>query len=474
MSTEHSSALPPAASAAAEKPARKRHRLFWKILTLFWLTLGATIIINIFITRQIYEIELEKRFSDSRVQSLTEDAVTIFESGGAKTFIRWARKQRRESGVHILLKDEQGKALFDRFQLPKTPPELAPTPISRTIRAEDKRIYTVELHFTREAASNLRRPQPFHWLRWLSTFVIIAFASWLLSRHLGRPIDALSQASRAFAQGDLGARVPLHIKKRKDELGQLATDFDDMAEETGKLIGQQRQLLRDISHEIRTPLTRQRLLLELGRRKGADSEFIEQLEQQNEKVDRLLSELLSLERMDNPLAKRELIDLVTLTTYIVEQCNLEAEAKSIQLALLHSRPRDQSLSLQISGNPSLIERAIENIVRNAIHYSPAGGIVTVTLSMDQAAQATICVEDNGPGVNEENLEKIFHPFFRDDQARKEGAGGIGLGLSIARKAALLHEGSISAYRRPEGGLKVVMRLPTNAQKPNTIRIPPQR
>lgn len=106
----------------------RRHRLFWKIVLLFWATLFATIVLNIAITQQIVEIESEKRFSDSQIESLTQDAITILESGGNKSFIRWARKQRRESGIHIVLKNEYGQLLFEKFQPPENHSGHAPLP----------------------------------------------------------------------------------------------------------------------------------------------------------------------------------------------------------------------------------------------------------------------------------------------------------------------------------------------------------
>ncbi len=438
-----------------------RHRLFWKIVLLFWVTLIATMVLNIAITQQIFEIEIEKRFSDSLVDSLTQDSVTILESGGGKAFVRWARKQRRESGIHIVIKNEQGQSLFEKFQPPQNhsgiPP--LPPPISRSVKGEDNHSYQVELHFTREASKDMRNAHPFHWLRWIATFLIIAIASWILSRHLGRPITALSLASKEFAQGNLQIRVSPQMTGRKDEFGQLASDFDNMAEEIEKLLSQQRQLLRDISHEIRTPLTRQRLQLELARRKGAAEEFITQIEHQNERIDQLLSELLSMERMNNPRNEQARFDLIKLAKDVVEQASIEAEAKSVKLALLFSFAPTQHEALIIAGNTALIERAVENVLRNAIRHAPQNSVVTITLAIDQSNQATICIEDNGSGVKTENLEKIFNPFFRDDKARSDAAGGVGLGLSITRKAVQLHHGSISASNRPAGGLQVVIRLP---------------
>lgn len=444
-----------------QKILARRHRLFWKIVLLFWATLFATIVLNIVITQQIFEIEIEKRFSESLIESLTQDSVTILESGGSKAFLRWARKQRRESGIHIVIKNEHGQLLFDKFQPPQNHSGLPPlpAPISREVKGDDDRKYMVELHFSREASKDMRKAHPFHWLRWIATFLIIAFASWLLSRHLGRPIVALSSASKEFAQGNLQVRVSPKMAGRQDEFGQLATDFDNMAEEIERLLNQQRQLLRDISHEIRTPLTRQRLQLELARRKGADKDFIIQIEQQNEKIDQLLSELLSMERMNNPHAEQARIDLSQLARKVVEQASIEAEAKSIQLALLSSLTAEFNDKLIILGSAPLIERAVENVLRNAIRHAPQKSVVTITLSTDLSHQANICIEDSGSGVNTDSLEKIFNPFFRDDQARNDAAGGVGLGLSIARKAAQLHKGSISASNRPTGGLQVVIRLP---------------
>lgn len=435
----------------------KHYRLFWKILLLFWVTLILTIVVNVVITQKIVETELEKRFDEARISELSHNSATIFESGGPKALAGWTRRQKHRKGIFIVLKYTSGEPVLQqtKFQQKshKERPAL-PSPVIKEIISSENNRYIVELHFTREASEAIRKNHSFHGVRLIVTLLILSFASWILSRHLARPIKSLSLASREFAGGNLQVRMSDKMADRKDELGQLAKDFDHMAESIETLVTQQRQLLQDISHELRTPLTRQRLALELARRKGADAEFIQQIEQQNEKIDALLSELLSLERMDNPQDRHEVISVEGLINTVINQCEIEASAKSIRL----ESDAPLTHTTHIKGTASLLERAIENILRNAIKYSPKNTHIQLSLTSTPEF-VTLTIADSGPGVKEDNLERIFNPFFREDQARTHGTGGIGLGLSIAQKAIQLHSGTIEAHNRADGGLSIAITLP---------------
>lgn len=173
----------------------------------------------------------------------------------------------------------------------------------------------------------------------------------------------------------------------------------------------------------------------------------------------LVGDIVEITRMErDPPSPRNMVslNLNSLIQVIVKDCYIEAETRGCRLAVAGHVTRE------IEGNRELLRRAIENVVRNAIHYSPAQAVVDVTLTEELSA-AMIEVRDRGPGVPEESLARIFEPFFRVEEARDKVRGGSGLGLSIANRAIQLHCGSIAAENAAPG-LKVTMSIPLSKTK----------
>ncbi|WP_337842948.1 ATP-binding protein [Rheinheimera sp.] len=275
---------------------------------------------------------------------------------------------------------------------------------------------------------------------------VSAIASLILAFSITRPLRELSQSHLDFARGQLQSRVS-HLAARQDELGAVGRGFNTMAQQIEALIENQQRLLRDVSHELRSPLTRSQLALALQQRQQ-DSPALQRIEQELQLLDQLLDELLTFSRLDTgqyPLDKQPL-DLVELLQAILELNQLEADNKQQQLLL---EAPQQAL---YSADQRLIGRAIENVVRNAIKYSPPDS--TIRLQLQQAPQGwTLSICDQGPGVPADQLQQIFAPFFRVSQVR-EHHQGTGLGLAIAAQAMRQHQGAISASLTDQGGLCV--------------------
>lgn len=281
-------------------------------------------------------------------------------------------------------------------------------------------------------------------------FAISAIASLILALSITRPLRELSQSHLAFAKGELHSRVT-KLAARQDELGAVGLGFNTMAQQIEALIQNQQRLLRDVSHELRSPLTRSQLALAIQQREH-DSPQLMRIEQELLLLDQLLDELLTFSRLDAgqyPLEKQPL-DLTELLQVIIEINQLEADAKNQRIELI-APP-----SAIYEADQRLLGRAIENVLRNAVKYSPTKSTITVTLDAHEQGWR-LCICDEGPGVSSEQLEQIFEPFFRASQAR-EHHQGTGLGLAIAAQAVRQHQSEIQANLLGQGGLCVTFKL----------------
>ncbi|WP_187143223.1 sensor histidine kinase [Terriglobus albidus] len=279
----------------------------------------------------------------------------------------------------------------------------------------------------------------------------------LMARYLTRPIRSLQGVARRIAAGDLKARAAPVMGPRDDELGELAIDFDRMADRVQTLIERQQTLLRDISHEFRSPLARLTLSAELVKR--GDTDAASRMEGDLRRLEALISELLTLSRMEasDRNSRRDRIDLSGMVRRILEDAAFEGRPE--QKTLVQTGANE----VMMQGDANLLERCIENVVRNAIQHTPqhTGIEVNVTLSDETPAGqvATIRVIDEGEGVPEHALPHLFEPFFRVSASREQSGRGAGLGLSISQRIVELHGGAMEACNRAEGGLEVTMRFP---------------
>ena len=212
----------------------------------------------------------------------------------------------------------------------------------------------------------------------------------------------------------------------------------------------------DISHELRSPLARLSVAVELAR-SGDDAEsHLNRIQKEADRLNSLVGELLQVTRAEGDPSQRRLdpVRLDTLVEDVVDDCLIEAEARGCSVQLV------QKTVATLAGDAELLRRAVENVVRNAIRYSPAG--TTVEVSVDSSAgQVAVTVRDFGPGVPQESLTRIFDPFYRVGTDRTRTSGGVGLGLAIAKRAVELHKGRLWAVNESPG-LRVTMEMPVGA------------
>jgi two-component system sensor histidine kinase CpxA len=282
--------------------------------------------------------------------------------------------------------------------------------------------------------------------------------SGLLAWYLGKPLRSLKHSANALARGDLSSRVDNKITQRKDEMGQLASAFNAMADSVEAMINNQQRLMGDISHELRTPLTRLQLALALGRKKGQQSEELDRISYEALQLEALISELLILSRVSLVSHENRLVlELAESLSQVLDDAEFEAEQQGKHLQI------DIPEALLLPLHPKALSRAIENILRNAIRYANANISIDAVQVVNEII---IIIQDDGPGIATQELEAIFKPFYRPDTARDRQSGGWGLGLAITQAAIQLHQGSIVAKNLigPTGqrqGLKFTIKLPVS-------------
>jgi two-component system sensor histidine kinase CpxA len=294
-------------------------------------------------------------------------------------------------------------------------------------------------------------------IRLLVALIISALVCYLLTRVLIRPIITLKQAVSELAKGELNTRVANKISARDDEISALGKEFDLMAEKLQSLVLAKEQLLQDISHELRSPIARLQIALELAKSKTNDlaKEELERIELESIRLNELIGEILSLAKLNSQTRPLKLshFDLSKLINDIVLDANFESRHERV----FFKTPN----TLNIEADKTLLARAIENIVRNALNYTPIEKNIEISIE-EQPDTILIVVSDGGPGVPEDDLEKIFSPFYRVDHSREKKTGGYGLGLAITREAITLHQGNIRAQNKQDGGLKITVFLPKHS------------
>jgi two-component system sensor histidine kinase CpxA len=276
---------------------------------------------------------------------------------------------------------------------------------------------------------------------------------YVISRYLTKPLYKLGAAAANIAEGRLETRVDPSLTNRRDEIADLARNFDRMAERIEALITGQRRLLGDISHELRSPLSRLTVALGLVKQGPAEeaAENLERIGLEARRLDTLIGQLLALTRIDSGVDRGSPapFDLTNLVQEVADDGDFEARARHRSVVI------KQADACTAHGFEELLRSAVENVVRNAIRHTAEGTAVEISLQTSNA-RALLRVRDYGPGVPESRLSEIFLPFRRVANGYPEGAG---LGLAIAERAVSVHRGTIRAMNAPSGGLIVEIDVP---------------
>lgn len=311
----------------------------------------------------------------------------------------------------------------------------------------DGRRFVLVLQWERSQPPSLFFGSWLGYLRLIGLLLTAVFVCYALALYLTSPIRKLRNAAQKLADGDLRTRVGSPVSRRRDELADLARDFDVMAERIESLITSQQRLNRDISHELRSPLARLNVALEIAKQKSSPetAPILDRIETESTRLNEMISRLLILARLESgdEEVDRVRIDLSELVRDVAADADFEAQAKGKSVEV------SSADKCSILGSENLLRSAIENVLRNAVRYTAEGTTVDVSLAANNG-RAVLKVSDHGGGVADEELANLFRPFYRVGEARERKTGGTGLGLAIAERAVKAHKGTITALNTAEG------------------------
>lgn len=297
------------------------------------------------------------------------------------------------------------------------------------------------------------------------SLLIVIFLSSLLTslvcavvaRYLTRPILRLRDAAHAIARGNLDARAGVSGSTRRDEIADLVEDFDTMAEEIRDLVDSNKRMLMGASHDLRSPISRIRVALSLAStaHEPERKELLDRIEIELLRLNGMIEQILTVARLESGQIKptSNTLSLNQVIGEAVEDARFEASQSNVEIVYSENWPE-----LSMVGEENMLRSAFENVLRNAIFYSGENGRVELSVAIEDRL-ARVSVRDNGPGVPEAALPKLFNPFYRVDDARGTSTGGSGLGLSIVSLAVKAHNGAVRAQNLNLRGLEIIIELP---------------
>ncbi|HEV3205440.1 MAG TPA: ATP-binding protein [Terriglobales bacterium] len=446
--------------------------LFLKIFLSYWMAQALFLILAILATLALSE-RGEYAAWDAQQAAVLNKAVQIYEQGGPAAVRRYLDEIRESLHARSYLLDEQGQGVSGRDLPPWAeslgkgirPPRrdlwqwVTPSPFrQQSLEASSGHRYTLVAFLPPRGP--FLGPGGIPGLSILIGIISSGLVCYLLARYLTSPVVRLRAATQRLAAGDLTARAGGLTARRRDEMAQLVRDFDTMAERLEESVHAQARLLHDISHELRSPLARLNVASALARQRAGQEarSALDRIDLEAERLNDLIGGLLAIARLEsgNDSREKSAIPLAEMIEEIAADADFEAQGVNCRVECVIKQ------DCTVRGAPILLHSAIENVVRNAAHYSAEGTTAQVLLERGEDngnAQAVIRIVDSGPGVPEDALDKLFRPFYRIDDARGRQTGGVGLGLAITERAIRLHGGTVKASNRGEGGLQIEIRLP---------------
>lgn len=461
-------------------------RLFLKIFSIFCLVIVASIVIATFSFWVVQTTVADVQFRQQRnfQASMINTSVDIFSKRGEDDLISLLKDWQHMSAISNLLvvrgddhKDILGRPV-DEQELTEVMAFVSEKRESPLIGVATDPWGQEYFFFIRNWQQNTPNilPRPplipglplapvWHELIVLTLIVLAGLAAaYILANYISKPIRILQQGFRSLASGDLDTRIRSNMGKRQDELADLAIDFDEMAVQLQQLVEKERHLLHHVSHEMRSPLARMQAILGLMQQQPAKlDKHLGKLDNELRRMDGLVGELLTLARLENKTTQIQYEDLNfnDFIDNLVSDSVPLAEEKQ-QLLQLNNCAQD----VTIQANEGYLYQAFDNVLRNAIKYSPNGSVITINCQMNKN-ELSVSITDNGAGVDHAQLPHIFTAFYRADSSGT--SNGTGLGLAIAKHVIEQHQGVISAKNVLPHGLQIRFDLPIPKTKSTRLQ-----
>lgn len=444
---------------------RSRHiGLFIQIFAGIWLALLLMSLGSWAVFESYQEQQSESPWIDSKPlgQKSVASAVGVAQFAGRDALIAWLKDPDANSLAVAYAVDDKnheisGRKLPPGIQASLDNPAYAPAIASVWIHGEHLRIFALRPDFPHPKSLFFTFGRQPLWLQLLLALLATSAVAAMLAWYYTIPIRKLHRAMQQTAQGDFVLNMRTAVGHPHDELGDLASQYDEMATKISNLIARQKRLFHDVSHELRSPLARMEIAVGLADKEPVRApEMLERIEHEIGVLDGLVDELLTYARLDEAATITfESADIMPILETIADNARFEGSNRHINVVL------DGPSHLLARINAEALGRSIENLVRNALRFSPENGTITLTVRSN-GQSIRIAVTDQGPGMDEKLLSHVFLPFYRGP-GEKTGTG-FGLGLAIAKKAIERHGGTLTACNHAPHGLCMTITLP---QAPST-------
>ncbi|MCU1716512.1 sensor histidine kinase [Pseudomonas sp. 5P_3.1_Bac2] len=433
--------------------------LFWRFFASFWLAIALVAGLSILLGRALNQ-DAWLLSQHPAVRDLAKQWTQRFESQGAAAAQELLEDHKRQFRIDVQVLDENGHPVIKGTFPPRAAAFEARHPKKEHLpwrrlsteytSAKSGETYLFIYRIPFPALASWQRESllwPFSALG-IAVLVLTCFSLWL-TLSITRPLNRLRGAVHDLGQTAYQKSSLAKLAGRRDELGVLAADFNRMGERVQGLISSQRQLLRDVSHELRSPLARLRIALALTERANSaeQQKYWPRLSQECDRLEALISEILDLARVDADSGAAQPVAIAALLGKVCDDARIEAPHQQINIQV--------EPNLSLNGWPDLLQRALDNLLRNALRFNPAGQAIELQARRN-AEQLIVSVRDHGPGVAAEHLAHLGEPFYR---APGQANSGHGLGLAIARRAAERHGGSLLLANHPQGGFSASLQLP---------------
>ena len=434
----------------------------------FWLALvlaiiGTLISTAIFVNQwknYVYYSQIEDHQNFPLLTSISEDIIDALNNEGNVEKIIY--NNPIDKIVEIFIIDSSGNDLLNRT----LPGEFNANPTEQSFNTQRKFTQKIKLDngdifnlvfifdWSERPLWNLFKTFGLYW-GIFAGFLVSGLISWWLAVKTVRPIQDIATASEVKDNKNFFTGIDKKILKRPDQIGSLARTLLKQGMKIENLVNKQKDILRDVSHEVRTPLARMQIAVETLELDATDKDALNQIKDEVTIIDQLVQDLLNLSYFDSPSKphKIENISVSQLISKCLDRSQIQAELKNISIIIENESSED----INIMGIKFLIDRALDNVMNNAIRHAPEFSKIEFKCSINNNC-CSLSIKDKGEGVNEESLQKIFEPFFREDPSRNRQTGGFGLGLSLVKRIVKLHEGNVYASNQPDGFV-VTIELP---------------